>query len=163
MWLINAIDNYKIDKLYENYRNGLVSFEQNLIEFDRSVSVKTWSKDKEYINTKKIQFINKMKSCEINVLKILIVSVSVLSPTRGEITYVLKLGTEKYYMGKTANLENRLNEHKNGDGSEFTKKDEFIKLLQLDTNNITKNYIKFLKNEICYNSNDWFNCGNLKR
>ena len=37
-------------------------------------------------------------------------------------TYILKCANEKYYTGSTKNLESRLMQHKNGDGSNFTKK-----------------------------------------
>ena len=38
------------------------------------------------------------------------------------ITYVLKLEQDKYYIGKTSNLDHRLENHFNGKGSEATKK-----------------------------------------
>ncbi len=36
--------------------------------------------------------------------------------------YILALENGKYYVGRTKNVENRYNEHLNGDGSEWTKK-----------------------------------------
>lgn len=70
-----------------------------------------------------------------------------------EVIYVLKLESNKYYIGKTSNLENRINDHKTGNGSEFTKKYKVIELLESfpnlkfyqynihTENNITKDYM----------------------
>lgn len=43
--------------------------------------------------------------------------------------YVLGLENNKYYIGRTQNLQQRLNDHKNGLGSYWTKKYPFIKLI----------------------------------
>jgi hypothetical protein len=40
--------------------------------------------------------------------------------------YILKLANNKYYIGKTNNLEERLNAHKNGTSSLWTTKHKFI-------------------------------------
>lgn len=45
------------------------------------------------------------------------------------VIYVLSLEKDKYYVGMTNNLERRLNEHKTGKGSEWTKKYKMVKLL----------------------------------
>ena len=46
------------------------------------------------------------------------------------IIYILELNNNKYYVGKTTNLEKRLDQHKNNIGSEWTKKYKFIKLVE---------------------------------
>lgn len=46
------------------------------------------------------------------------------------IIYILKLENDKYYIGKTNNLNKRLYQHKNGFGSEWTKKYKFVKLIE---------------------------------
>lgn len=45
------------------------------------------------------------------------------------IIYILKLEKNKIYVGKTNDLEKRLDEHKQGLGSSYAKKYKFIKLL----------------------------------
>ena len=47
------------------------------------------------------------------------------------IIYILELENGKYYVGKTNNLDKRLNQHKYGFGSEWTKKYKFIKLIEI--------------------------------
>lgn len=44
--------------------------------------------------------------------------------------YVLKLKGEKYYVGKTKNLESRLRQHKTGYGSKWTQKYGFCKCIK---------------------------------
>lgn len=44
--------------------------------------------------------------------------------------YVLKLEKNKYYIGRTNNIETRIARHKAGEGSDWTKKYKFIKLLE---------------------------------
>ena len=44
--------------------------------------------------------------------------------------YVLKLNNNKYYVGRTSNLSKRIEYHKNGNGSAWTKKFGFVKVLQ---------------------------------
>ncbi len=44
--------------------------------------------------------------------------------------YVLKLTDNKYYVGRTKNIKTRLEQHKNGEGSEWTKRYQFIELLE---------------------------------
>jgi predicted GIY-YIG superfamily endonuclease len=44
--------------------------------------------------------------------------------------YVLKLESGKYYVGKTHNLELRFQEHKSGNGSEWTKKYKPISIME---------------------------------
>lgn len=46
------------------------------------------------------------------------------------IVYVLRLDNNKYYVGRTNNLERRIEEHKNGYGSAWTKKYKFIELIK---------------------------------
>lgn len=45
--------------------------------------------------------------------------------------YILKLENNKYYIGKTNNPINRLSQHTNNNGSEWTKKYKPIKLIEL--------------------------------
>lgn len=47
-----------------------------------------------------------------------------------QIVYILKLEQDKYYVGRTTNLDRRLLEHFNGDGSEWTKKYKPVKLVE---------------------------------
>jgi hypothetical protein len=47
------------------------------------------------------------------------------------IIYILELENGKYYVGKTNNLDKRLNQHKYGFGSEWTKKYKFINLIEI--------------------------------
>ena len=44
--------------------------------------------------------------------------------------YAIQCASRKYYIGKTNNLNKRLYQHKNGFGSEWTKKDKFVKLIE---------------------------------
>jgi len=43
--------------------------------------------------------------------------------------YALKLQNNKYYIGKTTNFENRLNQHRNGCASQWTKKYNVIEVI----------------------------------
>ena len=45
--------------------------------------------------------------------------------------YVLKLAQNKYYIGKTKNVDNRLNDHINNIGSKWTKKYKVIKVIEV--------------------------------
>lgn len=45
--------------------------------------------------------------------------------------YVLQLEKKKYYIGKTDNLEKRIQQHYNSNGSEWTKKYKFVKTLEI--------------------------------
>lgn len=63
--------------------------------------------------------------------------------------YVLMLENNKFYIGKTSNLEKRFNAHINGNGSQFTKKYKPInihkvykELSEFDEDNYTKKYMK---------------------
>lgn len=106
-----------------------------------------------------------------------------------EYIYVLKLENGKWYVGKTNNLNNRINAHKNGNGSEYTKIFKVISLHHyhiknniFDEDNTVKEYmIKYgidsvrggtyssvklndnikilLQNEINHANNFCFNCG----
>lgn len=51
------------------------------------------------------------------------------------VTYVLALAGGNYYVGRTNNLERRLNEHKRGYGSEWSKKHGSCELLQVYDSN----------------------------
>jgi cellular nucleic acid-binding protein len=62
--------------------------------------------------------------------------------------YVLELKSKKYYIGITENLEDRIRQHFNGKGSEWTKLYSPIKVLKTvvsnskyDEDNITKEYM----------------------
>lgn len=46
------------------------------------------------------------------------------------IIYVLKLEKGKFYVGKTSNLDKRINEHINGKASKFTEKYKFVELIE---------------------------------
>ena len=66
------------------------------------------------------------------------------------IVYVIQLFDDKYYIGRTNNLNRRLEEHKNGNGSEWTKKYPFIKLIKaVDTKDlfIEDKYVKMYMNK----------------
>lgn len=46
------------------------------------------------------------------------------------IVYVLKLRNDKYYVGRTSNLERRIDDHKAGYGSSWTKKHKFVEMIK---------------------------------
>ena len=48
--------------------------------------------------------------------------------------YVLKLEQNKYYIGKTNNINTRLNDHMSGNGSQWTKKYKPIEIIQVIPN-----------------------------
>ncbi len=50
------------------------------------------------------------------------------------IIYILKLNNNKYYVGRTTNLDNRIRDHKYGYGSAWTKKHGFVELLETFNN-----------------------------
>lgn len=50
------------------------------------------------------------------------------------IIYVLELENNKYYIGKTNNLEKRLNDHREERGCEWTKRYKYLKLKELRYN-----------------------------
>lgn len=71
------------------------------------------------------------------------------------IVYVIQLFDNKYYVGRTNNLDRRIEEHKNGSGSEWTKKYPFIKLLKtINTNDlfIEDKYVKMYMNKYGINN-----------
>lgn len=104
--------------------------------------------------------------------------------------YALQLEHGKYYIGKADDVANRYRQHKNGQGSEWTKMFRPIKMLETreitsehDENNVTKDYMKkygienvrggsycqtvlgdttfeFLERETRGNSDACFKCGN---
>lgn len=47
-----------------------------------------------------------------------------------EYIYILKLKNNKYYIGKTLNVENRFHQHINGTGSSWTKKYKPISIIK---------------------------------
>lgn len=52
------------------------------------------------------------------------------------VVYVLELAGDNYYVGRTNNLDQRLEQHKSGNGSAWTNKHRFIKLVEThDTDN----------------------------
>lgn len=66
-----------------------------------------------------------------------------------EVIYVLKLRNEKYYVGKTQNIEKRINDHFSGNGSAWTKMFKPISLVEkfevkseYDEDNTTKTYMQ---------------------
>jgi cellular nucleic acid-binding protein len=73
-----------------------------------------------------------------------------LPPTdRMEQIYVLQLENSKYYVGKTADVMKRFEQHKSGSGSAWTSKYKPVKMLECralsgehDENNVTKDYMK---------------------
>jgi len=69
--------------------------------------------------------------------------------TRMEQLYILKLVDNKYYVGKTHNIEKRFSEHVIGSGSAWTNKYEPISIIEHrplknihDETNVTKDYMK---------------------
>jgi len=63
--------------------------------------------------------------------------------------YVLKLESNKWYIGKTTDIKNRYFQHTSGNGSAWTKKYKPIQIYEVkqqvsehDENNITKDYMK---------------------
>lgn len=107
-----------------------------------------------------------------------------------EFLYVLQLADGKYYVGKTADVKRRVEEHMKGGGSEWTKIHKPVKVVETrrikdehDENNTTKDYMKkygidnvrggsysqvslpsshrsVLTTEFRGNSNACFRCGN---
>jgi predicted GIY-YIG superfamily endonuclease len=70
-------------------------------------------------------------------------------PFTMESLYVLQLSGGKYYVGKSADVIKRFEQHKSGNGSAWTKQYSPIKLLETrpiasphDENNATKDYMK---------------------
>lgn len=66
-----------------------------------------------------------------------------------ESLYVLQLANGKYYVGKTADVIKRFDQHKSGSGSAWTKVHAPIRLVETrpvtsphDENNVTKDYMK---------------------
>ena len=71
------------------------------------------------------------------------------------IIYVIQLFDDKFYIGRTNNLNRRLEEHKNGTGAEWTKKYTFIKLLKtVNTNDLftEDKYVKMYMNKYGINN-----------
>jgi len=52
------------------------------------------------------------------------------------ILYVLKLDNDKYYIGITLNLNQRLSQHFSGDGSKWTKVHKPINVIEIQINNV---------------------------
>lgn len=51
--------------------------------------------------------------------------------------YILRLENDKYYIGKTNNLSNRLRDHEQGIGCAWTSKYKFVKLIEtIDTDDV---------------------------
>jgi predicted GIY-YIG superfamily endonuclease len=105
--------------------------------------------------------------------------------------YVLKLENDKYYVGKTCDLESRINAHKKGNGAAWTKQHRVVKILETrdvvsehDEANLTKELMKthgvdnvrggpycqvnltettrdFLQREIRGNSDACYKCGKV--
>ena len=59
--------------------------------------------------------------------------------------YILKLQNDKYYVGATNNLDKRLREHMNGNGSEWTKRYKMKSLHKLIHNCNTFDEDKYTK------------------
>ena len=66
-----------------------------------------------------------------------------------ESLYVLQLASGKYYVGKTADVAKRFEQHKTGSGSAWTKVYTPVKIVEVrpvasphDENNLTKDYMK---------------------
>lgn len=55
------------------------------------------------------------------------------------ILYVLKLDNDKYYIGITLNLNQRLSQHFSGDGSKWTKVHKPINVIEIQINNVDEN------------------------
>ena len=65
-----------------------------------------------------------------NILDVMSDNINNIDLTRSYI-YVLKLIDERYYVGRTSNFMQRMNEHFNGMGSEYTKKYKPIKIIEV--------------------------------
>lgn len=65
-----------------------------------------------------------------NILDVITENINNIDLTRSYI-YVLKLIDERYYVGRTSNFMQRMNEHFNGMGSEYTKKYKPIKIIEV--------------------------------
>jgi len=106
--------------------------------------------------------------------------------------YILKLINDKYYIGKTDRMENRYQQHIEGDGSFWTKKYKPLSIIKqidnsspFDEDRYVKEYmskygienvrgwsynqvvlneetIKFLKNELRTSNNECYKCGNTE-
>tara|TARA_R100000541_G_scaffold55720_2_gene64746 strand:- start:332 stop:646 length:315 start_codon:yes stop_codon:yes gene_type:complete len=64
------------------------------------------------------------------------------------ILYVLKLDNDKYYIGITLNLNQRLSQHFSGDGSKWTKVHKPINVIEIQINNVDKNVDESLENKV---------------
>ena len=80
-----------------------------------------------------------------NILNVLSENINNIDLTRSYI-YVLRLIDERYYVGRTSNFMQRMNEHFNGMGSEYTKKYKPIKIIEVNEEiNITDERDKTLE------------------
>lgn len=66
-----------------------------------------------------------------------------------ETLYVLKLEDDKYYIGKSNDVQKRFEQHKTGKGSSWTREYKPVKILETrpvtsihDENNVTKDFMK---------------------
>jgi predicted GIY-YIG superfamily endonuclease len=62
-----------------------------------------------------------------------------------EYIYILELKSNKYYIGKTQNVENRFQQHINGKGSSWTKKYKPISILKFFKNTSNFDEDKYVK------------------
>ena len=61
-------------------------------------------------------------------------------------TYVLLLEGGNYYIGKSKDVENRINSHKNGDGSSWTKLHKMDRVLEVLEGDVEKETtLKYMK------------------
>jgi len=126
----NIIYNFK-----ENRKNNNNTFEQefkNAIEHYDKESKKL-CEDKDLIAVRR-----RMLGRNLNRIK----------NNKEELIYVLQLQNNKYYIGKTTNIDKRIEEHKNGNGSVWTNKHKFISLIEtykyndkFDEDKYTKEYM----------------------
>jgi predicted GIY-YIG superfamily endonuclease len=68
---------------------------------------------------------------QFNILEYLDDNINNIDITRNYV-YVLKLENERYYIGRTSNFIQRMNEHFTNKGSEYTKKNKPIKIIEVN-------------------------------
>ena len=100
--------NKVIDKLIHKYQNSSdINYDSIIQEFNVKTNFCNYNDLK---NKKKENLIKELERIKDEKL------------VNNEVIYVLKLSCGKYYVGKTKYLKSRIERHKNGNGSEFTKK-----------------------------------------
>jgi hypothetical protein len=81
----------------------------------------------------------------LNILDVLPENINTIDLTRSYI-YVLELIDDRYYIGRTSNFMQRMNDHFTGSGSEYTKKYKPIKIIEVtEETNLTDERDKTLE------------------